>query len=109
MTHTAQTNLPHGCARSRKPRPIYQRTWANGCSLRVHRRTGIGGRDHTSRLELTTGGHANAFWQGHDDQLRQVSEWLNRHEVRQKLEGAIETFIEEPFSEELSSALLMLV
>lgn len=59
-------------------------------------------------LSSATGRHANAFWQGHDDQLRQVSEWLNRHEVRQKLEGAIETFIEEPFSEELYSALLML-
>jgi len=59
-------------------------------------------------LSSATSGHGNAFWQGHDDQLRQLSEWLHSRQVRKKLEAAIETFVEEPFSEDLYSALLML-
>jgi hypothetical protein len=47
----------------------------------------------------------NAFWGGHRDQLEKISEWLGSAEVRKKLEGAMETFINEPCSEELFSAL----
>jgi len=59
-------------------------------------------------LSSETGGHANAFWQGHNDQLRHISEWLRSEAVRKKLEAAIEIFVKEPFAEELYSALLML-
>ena len=59
-------------------------------------------------LSSETGGHSNAFWQGHDDQLRQISEWLHSEAVRKKLEAAIEAFVQDSFAEELYSALLML-
>jgi hypothetical protein len=47
----------------------------------------------------------NAFWSGHRGQLEELRDWLRSAEVRRKLEDAMETFINEPCSEELFSAL----
>jgi hypothetical protein len=46
----------------------------------------------------------DAFWSGHMDQAEQVSIWLRSEPVRNKLEGAIDTFAAEPFAEELMAA-----
>jgi hypothetical protein len=50
----------------------------------------------------------NAFWAGHRRQLERIRDWLRSAEVRKKLGSAMETFINEPCSEELFSALNLL-
>jgi hypothetical protein len=46
----------------------------------------------------------SAFWQDHMDQATQVSGWLHNESVRETLEKAAETYLDEPFAEELVAA-----
>ena len=46
----------------------------------------------------------DAFWKGHMDQVTQISEWMRGQTVRDKLDKAAETYINEPFAEELLAA-----
>jgi hypothetical protein len=50
----------------------------------------------------------NAFWAGNGDQLERTRDWLRSAEVKRKLETSMETFVNEPCSEELLSALNLL-
>ncbi len=83
----------------------YLDRWLNAPSLNAHRNLA---------LMITQNGlpsvkiQSGAYWAGHREQWNQLSDWLRRPEVREKLTSAFERWSDLPVASELMDAAVLL-